>query len=200
MINEIIKFPNNGDNKTMDIKEVAKILGVSWDTVRDRVKKLYPNKIRNGIRTLLNEEETIKIKESIKNNAVSIGILNKNNTSATLAEVETVNEKSIRIVETAKSLMEQMGELVNDLRNQNMEKDKTIKNQIVELAQEKEKNNELNTRLTKKDEFIGKVEDHNYKISEALSSFINLRNPIYEREHDGRTEKQRKQCWRSNDQ
>jgi DNA-binding Lrp family transcriptional regulator len=100
MINKIIKFPPRESKETAGIGDVAKILGVSWDAVRDRVKKLYPNKIRNGVKTLLNEEEVIKIKENIKNNCVSMSMLSKNNISATLAGVETINEKSIRIVET----------------------------------------------------------------------------------------------------
>ena len=48
--------------KTMTVKEVSKILGVTTEAIKKWIRELYPNKIKNGIATILNEEEITAIK------------------------------------------------------------------------------------------------------------------------------------------
>jgi len=52
------------------IKKISSMLGVSHNTIRKVVKELFPNKIQNGVRTLLNDEELVKIVGAIKHKGI----------------------------------------------------------------------------------------------------------------------------------
>jgi transposase len=51
--------------KCMTVKEVAQALGVSAQTVRKWLRVLFPDSVRNGVRTYLNELEVTRIKQRI---------------------------------------------------------------------------------------------------------------------------------------
>lgn len=51
--------------KTMTVKEVAKILGVTSEAIKWHVRKLFPNSIENGKPTLLTEWQIVDIKEKM---------------------------------------------------------------------------------------------------------------------------------------
>ena len=55
-------------SKTMTIKEVSNSFNCSEDTITRAVNKLWPNKIKNGIKTILNEREVTEIKLTIDKN------------------------------------------------------------------------------------------------------------------------------------
>jgi DNA-binding Lrp family transcriptional regulator len=70
MTNKIIKFPPRENKKTMSIKEVAQVLEISRRTIQDNVKKLFPNLVKNGVKTLLNEEQITILKKQIEKNTI----------------------------------------------------------------------------------------------------------------------------------
>jgi len=52
--------------KMMTVREVAEVLKVSGQAVRDAIKKLYPDSLINGVTTFLNEEQVTAIKLQIQ--------------------------------------------------------------------------------------------------------------------------------------
>jgi excisionase family DNA binding protein len=54
--------------KTMTIKEVAELLKVSRDTIRNKVKQYFPELLVNGKTTRLNEVQVTKIKIELEKN------------------------------------------------------------------------------------------------------------------------------------
>lgn len=55
--------------KTMTIKEISQMLGVSRDLIEKRVKEFYPNKMKKGVTTHLNQMEVTFIKMRIQENS-----------------------------------------------------------------------------------------------------------------------------------
>lgn len=54
--------------KVMTVAEVANAMGVSKDTVRNCIKRVFPNKVQNGKQTFLNEKEVACISKELKSN------------------------------------------------------------------------------------------------------------------------------------
>ena len=54
--------------KTMSVKEIASIYGVSYDTINNAVKRLFPEIVKNGKKTLLNEIQVACISKELKSN------------------------------------------------------------------------------------------------------------------------------------
>jgi anti-repressor protein len=52
-------------NSTITIKEFCEITGFAKQTVLDNINRLYPDLMKNGVTTYLNEEQITRIKESI---------------------------------------------------------------------------------------------------------------------------------------
>jgi phage antirepressor YoqD-like protein len=55
--------------KTMTIKEVSKVFGVSRDLIEKRTKELFPNKMEKGKTTYLDQVEVTAIKKRIEQNS-----------------------------------------------------------------------------------------------------------------------------------
>lgn len=69
-MNEVSLFENEpAVEKTMTVKEVAAVLGVSRELITKRIRELYPEKMRHGSTTYLNEAEVTVIKKRIEQNA-----------------------------------------------------------------------------------------------------------------------------------
>jgi phage antirepressor YoqD-like protein len=66
-MNELDLFPKS-IGKTMTISEMAIILNVSHDTIRNKVKEFFPELLKNGITTKLNEIQVTKIKMELEKN------------------------------------------------------------------------------------------------------------------------------------
>lgn len=58
----------DGNEKTMTIKQISEVLGVSESTVQRYIKKVFPEKIENGIQTFLSEREVTAIKLKMQQN------------------------------------------------------------------------------------------------------------------------------------
>lgn len=52
----------------MTVREVAESLGVSYDTINNSVKRLFPDIVKNGKTTYLNEAQIACISKELKNN------------------------------------------------------------------------------------------------------------------------------------
>jgi len=55
-------------NKMMTINEVASSLGVDESTIRKYANKIFPDKIKNGVKTFFNEEAVTSIKLKLQQN------------------------------------------------------------------------------------------------------------------------------------
>lgn len=55
--------------KTMTVKEIAQVMGVSYDTVNNAVKRLFPEIVKNGKTTVLNEMQVACISRELKSNS-----------------------------------------------------------------------------------------------------------------------------------
>lgn len=63
---EQIKDNSNIQRDVMTVKQVADVLGVSDQAVRDSIRKLFPDILENGKTTFLNEEQTTAVKLQIQ--------------------------------------------------------------------------------------------------------------------------------------
>lgn len=54
--------------KMMNVRAIAEAMGVSKDTVKNCIRRLFPQKMQHGKETLLNEAEVTLLLEEIKNN------------------------------------------------------------------------------------------------------------------------------------
>lgn len=89
-MNELTLF--NQDNESMTIKEIAEILKVSEKHIRTIIKKLYPEKLKHGIRTLLDQQEVTQIKIELERNPYL---------DQSVELVKTDYEMAMRLVESA---------------------------------------------------------------------------------------------------
>jgi phage antirepressor YoqD-like protein len=53
------------NGKTMTVKEVAEVLGYKPDTIQGKVKELFPEIVKNGITTYLNQKQVLIIKQKL---------------------------------------------------------------------------------------------------------------------------------------
>jgi phage antirepressor YoqD-like protein len=51
--------------KMMTVREVAETLGYEYDTIRKKVKELFPGLVSNGITTLLDQEQVTELKKHL---------------------------------------------------------------------------------------------------------------------------------------
>jgi len=109
------KQDNVGDKtlKTMTVKEVAEVLGVHYDTVASRVKQMFPEIVRNGVTTYLDEIQVTAIKLDIQNSQPA----NLRN-APKVQEAKTNLEKAL-IVQQALILQQEM---IDALQKDNEEK------------------------------------------------------------------------------
>ena len=66
-INDLIEQERKARN-LLSVREIAKIYGVSEDTIKNAIRRILPNKMKNGIKTFLNQDEITLISQELKNN------------------------------------------------------------------------------------------------------------------------------------
>jgi phage antirepressor YoqD-like protein len=54
-----------GEEQTMSVKEVADVLGYEPETLRKKVKELFPESVEKGKATMLSELQVVKLKENL---------------------------------------------------------------------------------------------------------------------------------------
>ena len=54
-----------GEEQKMTVKEVADVLGYESETLRKKVKELFPESVENGKATMLSELQVVKLKENL---------------------------------------------------------------------------------------------------------------------------------------
>lgn len=54
-----------GQEKKMTVKEVANAIGYESETLRKKVKELFPESVENGKATMLSELQVVKLKENL---------------------------------------------------------------------------------------------------------------------------------------
>jgi len=88
------------------IKRIASILGVSHNTVRKVVKEMFPEKIKNGVTTVLSDEELVKVISEVKHR----GIINLNSNLTKTSKVDKANLTKIGKVDEQLAKLERMTE------------------------------------------------------------------------------------------
>ena len=63
----------NTNDVRMKVSEVAEALGCSHDAITKHVKELYPDLMRNGVATYLNEEQVTAIKQKMRPTTKIVG-------------------------------------------------------------------------------------------------------------------------------
>jgi len=71
MLNELA----NINDRRMKLSEVAEALGCSHDAITRHVKELYPDFMRNGVATYLNEEQVTAIKQKMRPTTKIVGAM-----------------------------------------------------------------------------------------------------------------------------
>jgi|WetSurMetagenome_2_1015567.scaffolds.fasta_scaffold00725_2 phage antirepressor YoqD-like protein len=63
------------NKKTMTVQEVANVLGLSTDVIKNCIRRIMPEKMENGKKTILSEIEVSEISKQLKNNSFSLSHL-----------------------------------------------------------------------------------------------------------------------------
>jgi excisionase family DNA binding protein len=58
--------PARQGDKRMTVREVAEVLGVSTDTIKNCIRDLFPDLMRNGRTTYLNEAQVTTVKMNLR--------------------------------------------------------------------------------------------------------------------------------------
>ena len=69
MSTELELFNDDAEPITMSVKELSATLSVSADLIKKRIRELFPGKMKNGIQTLITEEEATAVELRIKENS-----------------------------------------------------------------------------------------------------------------------------------
>ncbi len=142
-----LPFTSIAENKTMTIKEVSEILGVSRDLIEKRVRELYPNKMKQGVKTLLNEIEVTAVKKRIEQNA---HLATSDNCRKLAQMPKTHLEKQLLI----RQAMQFQEEIIADLEAENERLKQTVQEQrpkIEYMDKLIERGNSTNIRNTAKE-------------------------------------------------
>jgi len=103
--------------KVMTVKEIADILGVSTDTIKNCIRRIMPEKMQNGKTTFLNEQEVTMISKELKSN--------------TFVSSHQTYEVSSQVKNTTIDKFSTVKELAEELHVA----EQTVKNTIYELRQ-----------------------------------------------------------------
>ena len=90
-MNEVSLFEHEpAADKTMTVKEVAEVLGVSRDSIERTINALYPQKMKKGVTTFLNEKEVTEIKNTLAQHHNLRSTAEVKNAVTNLDKVETI--------------------------------------------------------------------------------------------------------------
>jgi len=70
-MNELVDM----NDKRMTVKEVAGVLGVTDEAIKWHIRELYPDLMRNGVMTYLNEEQITTIKQKMTPTSQLVGTI-----------------------------------------------------------------------------------------------------------------------------
>jgi len=97
--------------KTMTVKEVAEIFKVSQDTILRKVKEYFPEIVRNGKITYLNEYQVTKIKIELEKN-YSINLRNGEELPKTKLEEELLIMQAMQIQKNRIDILQKENEIM----------------------------------------------------------------------------------------
>jgi len=136
--------------KTMTIKEIAEFLKCSEKHIRITIKKLFPEKLQNGITTFLNEIEVTAIKMEISKNPYLDQVV----------EVKTDLQMSLQLEESARYFKQKYEELRKENEILKIEQSNNIsfEDHFIEIIKLKDNQIEklIKTIETLKDKFVTK--------------------------------------------
>jgi len=88
-MNQEIQLFQTESEKTMSLAEIAKVLGYEKDTLRKLVKELFPESIKHGKETRLNEAQITELKKNLVPRTVALKHHSENSTTG-LERKETI--------------------------------------------------------------------------------------------------------------
>jgi anti-repressor protein len=100
--------------RMMTVKELADVLSVAESTVRNKVSEMFPEIVRNGVATYLNEQQATEIKKAIVPRDLTL----KSKLENSVTDVE--------MMERAQSVQLWMADKIRQLRAENTELTKTV--------------------------------------------------------------------------
>lgn len=103
--------------KTMTVKEVSEVLGVSRQLISEWVKKIYPESVKNGVETKLDISQVTEIKNNIT--------INPNIPSTIVEAVTEIDE--YKIIAKAQQILQRK---IKELKNINQLQENRIKRLI----------------------------------------------------------------------
>jgi phage antirepressor YoqD-like protein len=103
--------PARQGDRRMTVREVAEALSIDISTVTKRVRELFPQKVKNGVTTYLDEAEVTRLKMELQHNG-HLGQL-----SEVAAMPKTDLEKALLI----RQAMQFQQEIIDNLRKENEE-------------------------------------------------------------------------------
>jgi predicted transcriptional regulator len=94
------------NEKTMTVKEVADVLGVTPEAIKKHVREMYPEILRDGVMTYLNEEQVTAIKQKMIPTTQVVG-------SFTSLDIERM---TLQVIEYHVSRVRELEEEVADMK------------------------------------------------------------------------------------
>ena len=82
------------DEKTMTVKQVAEILGITEKTVLNHIEKVRPGYIRQGIKTIIDEE----LFTEMKNNLIKNYSLKSESAFTVISDID-IHEMTLKVIE-----------------------------------------------------------------------------------------------------
>ena len=126
-INDLIEQERKARN-LLSVREIAKIYGVSEDTIKNAIRRILPNKMKNGIKTFLNQDEITLISQELKNNQS----INNHLTYEVSSQVNKINTE-LEIKQKEDDILKQAMEI---LIKRDIENKKTIEQQKITIQEQ----------------------------------------------------------------
>jgi AcrR family transcriptional regulator len=98
------EIANYGDRR-MTIREIAAALGCSHDAITKHIKELYPNLMRNGVTTYLDEAQVTEIKQKMRPTTKVVGAMT--DIEAGMMTVKVIEHYQIRYEQERHKALEQ---------------------------------------------------------------------------------------------
>ena len=172
----------------MTIKEISELTGLSYGTIRKKIKDLYPNIIKNGKKTYLKKEETINVVAELRKKGFiqpteNLEVAPKN------SEVAPKNSEVDRL-DRLESLVEKLIEIIPKMINNNVKQIEIRQDYYSILGYCRMKNIELSfsdaihygkeaTRISKEKNIdIRKISDERFGFVNSYS--VNVLEKVFE--------------------
>jgi phage antirepressor YoqD-like protein len=103
------------NGKTMTVKEVAEVLGVTPEAIKKHTREMYPEILRDGVTTYLNEEQVTAIKQTMIPTTQVAGALTSLDIERMTLQVIEYHVSRVRELEKEVAVMKPKAEFFNQV-------------------------------------------------------------------------------------